>query len=142
MFAPSVATMNSTTHRQPRPVLVTLAVILLVIGTTVRFGFTFVNLGGNLSGNPLVYCIFAIIVSIPYLIIFFIFRGMNWARWTFLIVFGLALLALPRSLANLSDHSALDIVVYGVQVLLALIAAVALLSRPSVEWFRRQKKET
>ena len=131
--------MNATTHRRSRPVAVTVAVIVLTVSVTI--GFTRVLVGAHVD-KPAVYIVLALVVAVPYLIIWFIFCGKNWARWVFLLVFGLAMCALAVSIQPLLTQPPLDIALYCVRVFLCLIAASNLLLRPSVEWFRGNKNDT
>ena len=130
--------MDSTAHRRSRPRTVTLAVILLALGMTIRFVHIF---AGAHVDQPAACIVLALIVSLPYLVIWFISRGKNWARWIFLVVFGLALCSLTASVQRLLAQPVLDIAVYSVQVLLCFIAAAALLSHSSAEWFRELKND-
>ena len=119
--------------------IVTFAVILLTLGMTVRFIRVF---SGAHVDKPAVYLVLAVIVGVPYLIIWFIFLGKNWARWVFLVVFGMALCSLSVRVQQLLSLPVQEILVYSAQVLLCLIAAGALLSSTSVEWFRGKKNDT
>ena len=74
--------MNATTHRRSRPVAVTVAVILLAVSVTI--GFTRVLVGAHVD-KPAVYIVLALVVAVPYLIVWFIFCGKNWARWVLIL---------------------------------------------------------
>jgi hypothetical protein len=119
--------------------LVTFAVILLTLGMTIRFTYVFSSAHVE---KPVTYVVLAVVIGVPYLVIWFIFLGKNWARWAFLVVFGMALCSLSASIQRLLAQTAWGIVVYSAQVLLGLIAAVALLSDSSANWFRQMKNDT
>src|SRR5689334_15259791 len=125
--------MSANLQRSSRPMIVTFAVILISIGMTTRIFHVFSSAHVE---KPAFYLALMTVVSIPYLIIWFIFLGKNWARWVFLVVFGFGLLS---SLARVHQWGSLpvrEIVVYCVQALLCAVAAVALLSTTAVDWFR------
>lgn len=117
--------------------MVTFAVILLVLGLTVRFIHV---LSGAHIEKPLVYVVLGVVAAVPYLIIWFIFLGKNWARWLFLVVFGLALCSLSVRFQELLSLPAEEIGAYCAQLFLYTTAACALLSTTSGEWFRRNKE--
>lgn len=131
--------MSANPQHRSRPLIVTFSVILLTIGMTVRFMHVF---SGAHVDKPIVYLFLAVLVGVPYLIIWFIFLGKNWARWVFLIVFGMALCSLSFRVQQLLSLPAQEILAYSAQLLLCLIAAGALLSSTSVEWFRGKKNDT
>jgi hypothetical protein len=112
---------------------VTFAVILLLLGMTIRFITVF---SGAHVRQPGAYAVLAVLVGIPYLIIWFIFQGKNLARWVFLVVFGLALCSLSVNLQKLFSLPVEQAIGYTVQVMLCLTAAAALLSSASANWFR------
>ena len=131
--------MSVTPQRGPRPMIVIFAVILLTLGMTVRFIPVF---AGARVEKPTVYLIMAVVVGIPYFIIWLIFLGKNWARWVFLVVFGMALCSLATRFQELLSLPAKEVAAYIAQVLLFLVAAGALLSSTAVEWFRGKKNDT
>jgi hypothetical protein len=124
--------MDNPTHQSLRPVTVTIAVVLLSVSAPI--GVIKVAVGAHLD-NPLTYVVLAVILGVSALMIWLIFRGKNWARWVFIVLFALGLLLLPRSIQRLQTHSNFDVVVYCVQLLLQLVAAVALCLRPARQWF-------
>src|SRR5438128_1817850 len=110
-----IARMNSTTHQRSRPVAVIVAVILLAIGMTIRFMHVFGDTDAHVD-KLAIYIFLALLVSVPYLVMWFIFRGKNWARLVFFVVFGLALCSIPISIQRLLTQPVLDIAVYCVQL--------------------------
>ena len=131
--------MDSATHTRSRPPAVTLAVILLTVGMTA--GVLRGVIGVHFS-KPVLWLLLAAVAVVPYLVIWFIFRGKNWARWVFLIMFVLAICSLSVSPQRLLAQSAFDIILYCGRLLLGLIAAGALFSPSSTEWFRGNKNES
>jgi len=131
--------MSANPQRRARPMIVTFAVIILILGMTIRFVHVFSGAHVDKQGA---YLFLAVLVGIPYLIIWFIFLGKNWARWVFLIVFGMALCSLSVRVQQLPSVSAEEMVTYGAQVLFCAIAAVALLSGTAVDWFREKNNDT
>jgi len=91
---------------------------------------------GAQLNNPLTYLVIAVILGVSALMIWLIFRGKNWARWVFIFLFALGLLLSPRSIQRLQTQSSFDVLVYCVQLLLQLVAVVALCLRPARQWFR------
>jgi len=132
--------MDSATHRGSRPKAVSVAVYLLALGTTIGFAWAFADANfGEI--RPITYLLLSPIIAIPYVVIWFIFRGKNWARWLFLVVFGLALCSLAASFQQLLTLPILDIVVYSARMLAGFIAAVILVEPSSSKWFRASKND-
>jgi hypothetical protein len=124
--------MDTPTRQNLRPAAVTVAVVLLSVSAAL--GIINVAVRTRLA-NPLNYVGIAVILGISALMIWLIFRGKNWARWVFLVVFALGLLLSPSSIQRLQTHSSVDVVVYCAQLLLQLAAAIALCLRPARLWF-------
>src|SRR3954465_14045866 len=124
--------MQNQPHKGSRPITVTFAVVLLSMSTVLAI--IRMAVGAHLD-NPLTYAVLGVVLGVSALMIWLIFRGRNWARWVFIILFALGLLLSPRSIQKLQTHSSFDVFFYCVQLLLQLAAAVALCLRPSREWF-------
>jgi RsiW-degrading membrane proteinase PrsW (M82 family) len=124
--------MDNSTRQSSRPVAVTIAVVLLSV--TAATGIIKMAVGAHLD-NPLTYVVLAVILGVLSLMIWLIFRGKNWARWVFIVLFALGLVLSPRSIQRLQAHSTFDVVFYCIQMLLQLGAAVALCLRPARQWF-------
>ena len=132
--------MDSALHQSSRPKAVLVALHLLALGTTI--GFASAIAGAHSSEiRPIAYLLLSPIIAIPYVVIWFVFRGKNWARWLFLIGFGLALCSLAASFQELLTLPTLDIVVYSARMLAGFIAAVILVEPSSVKWFRAPKND-
>src|SRR6266699_3429233 len=101
--------MSANPQRPARPMIVTFAVILLTLGMTIRFIHVFSDAH---VVTPVVYLVLALMIGVPYLVIWFIFLGKNWARWVFLVVFGMALCSLSVSVQRLLALPAQEIAVY------------------------------
>jgi len=118
-------------NQNSRPITVKVAVIFLLVS----IGVLFVKIAiGAHWDNPLTYVVVALIASVPLLFVWFIFRGKNWARWIFLILFAIGLLLSLPSIRQ--PHSTLNLAFFWTQSVLQLVAAIALILRPSNEWFR------
>ena len=131
--------MSANSQRSSRPTIVTFAVILLTLGMTIRFLHVF---SGAHVGHLAALLFLAPVVAIPYLFIWFIFLGKNWARWVFLVMFGLAMCSLSVRVQRLLSLPAGDIAAYCAQVFLCAVAAISLLSSTAVDWFRGKKNDT
>ncbi len=126
--------MKDTVHRSSRPIAVTLAVALLAVsGVSSVAGI--VAPGVNL-GNPLSYVVLGIMVGVPTLLIWLIFKGKNWARWVFLVLYAAGLLFSPLSFQRWRAYSHWAATFYCLEMLLLLASAVALCLRPARRWFR------
>jgi hypothetical protein len=124
--------MDKSIPQRSRPGAVTVAVVLLCISVVAGLIKAF---GRAKLDNPFTYVLLAVIVGVQALIIWLIFRGKNWARWVFIVVFALGLLVSPWSIQRLLTHSRLDLVLYCIQLTLQLGAAVALCLGPARQWF-------
>jgi hypothetical protein len=137
-----ITRMNATTQGRSRPMVVTFAVILLFLGMTIRFVSIFSAAHVRIRSLA-AYIVLAAVISLPYVVIWLIFLGKNWARWIFLVVLGMAVFSLPFvSVQRLMTLPADAIAVYAVQVLCLLTAAIALLSNSSVAFFCGGKNDT
>jgi hypothetical protein len=94
--------MDIQTNRASRPSQVTVAITLLTISSVL--GSIKMGIGAHLD-NPLTYVVLAVVLALMFLLIWLIYRGKNWARWMFMVVFVLGLLVSPRSLQRLIAHS-------------------------------------
>lgn len=126
--------MKQTDHRSPRPAAVAFAVLLLVV--SVAIGFVILVAPGVNMANPSSVVVLGCIVAIPALLIWLISQGKNWARWVFLVQFGLSLLLVPRCLSRLETYSGLYVVSFCLMLALTLTAAGALCLPGSRRWFR------
>src|SRR3954471_7460068 len=103
------------THQSSRPPAVTVAVVLLSVSLAIAI--IKMAVGARLD-NPLTYVLLLIILGVSALMIRFISRGKNWARWVFIVLFALGLSLSPRSIQRLQNHSGFDVVFYCAQALL------------------------
>jgi hypothetical protein len=124
--------MENPTNQSSRPAAVIVAVVMLSLSALIAT--IKIAVGAHLD-KPLTYVVLAVILGIPALMIWLIYRGKNWARWVFIVMFALGLLFLPSSIQTLQTHSSFDLAIYCVQLLLQLVAAVALCLRPARLWF-------
>ena len=124
--------MTITTNQNSRPVTVKIAVIFLLIS----IGIAIVQIAPRAHwSNPLAYVAFTLIIGLPLLFVWFIFQRKNWARWVFLIMFGLSTLLSFRSFHLLNGHPILTLLFF-THTTLQLVAAIALLLQPSNNWYR------
>ena len=126
--------MGDLKNQSLRPAAVTFAVALLSVSTAI--GIVKVAASAHLD-NPLTYIVLAGLLAVSALMIWLIFSGKNWGRWTFIVLFGVGLLLSPRSLHRLRSHSNFDVLFYLVQLVLQLAAAIALCLPPVTRWFQR-----
>jgi len=125
--------MSITTNQNTRPVTVRVAVISLL--TSMAIVIVTLAVRAHWS-NPLAYVSFTLIVGVPLLFLWFIYQGKNWARWVFLVVFALGLLSSLASFHLPKTHTTITLVLFCIHSVLQLVAAIALLLRPSNDWFR------
>ena len=84
--------------------------------------------------NPLTYVAIPVVLSVPLLFVWFIFRGKNWARWIFLVLFALGLLLSIRDIQQ--PHSTVTLAFFFAQSVVQLVAAIALILPASNKWFK------
>jgi hypothetical protein len=125
--------MTITTNQNPRPVTVRVAVIFLLISMAI----VIITIAGRTHwSDPRAYVGFMLIVGVPLLFVWLIYQGKNWARWVFLVMFALGLLFSLRSFHLPKAHTTVTLVLFCIHSVLQLVAAIALLLRPSNDWFR------
>jgi len=125
--------MTITPKQGSRPTTVTVAVIILLISIVV--GTIAIPFVGHFK-NGLSYIFVAVFVSVQLLFVWFISLGKNWARWIFIVSLALGLLMSFWTFRQLQAHSTAYLTFFYTQTVLHSVAAIALLLRPSNDWFR------
>jgi hypothetical protein len=122
-------------HLAARPTAVKLAVGLLAFSAAIDVIRQIVAYHPHLSRDPEFYFSSVFAIGMPLTILYFVFRGKNWARWLTIsmIVLG-TILPIP-----LHYHVHLSFYIY---TLLNFIAAAALFESSSNAWFASSKKAT
>lgn len=125
--------MTITAKQDSRPATVKVAVIILLFSIGIgTMGIPFV---GHFK-NSLSYIFIAVVVCVQLLFVWFISLGKNWARWIFIISLALGLVMSFSTFRQLQAHSTLYLTFFYTQTVLHSVAAIALLLRPSNDWFR------
>lgn len=126
-------------HLAARPLTVKLGVALLVISEVAYFVQAALGRYSSQSGNFDTYLITAITFAfrfcLPPLVIYFAFRGHNWARWTLLFAIVLGLITEPWNFSNLRLDS--GICLYSI---VDIASMVLLFQRASSQWYKGRKK--
>ena len=101
--------MKTTEDKNGRPLVVTLAVVYLAVA----FGAGLVrDIQGAQSFDFRFGCVFAVMLILEAVILWFIFRGKNWARWLWLAILVLGVMSSwPKFILRIHDYSASVIVV-------------------------------
>jgi hypothetical protein len=129
--------MNTNTHRGPRPLVVNLALIILLVS----FGVSLASRLARAEWNGLFLCVKygseLIMLLLP---LWFIFRGKNWARWLLVaLAFSGFCFRLPQLIQQFDGHSVGWVVAYRWHSLIEAVALVALFLPSSNRWFRGNK---
>jgi hypothetical protein len=128
--------MNITTHRGSRPLAVKIAVGFLAASGGTDLVLRTIWHHSHHSDDSDFYVSLAVVFIILSLLLYFLFRGHNWARWVVLstLVVGTILSLVP----HFQRHSGL----YFLYLLMNTVAIVALFRRPSGQWFRGKSNDT
>ena len=131
--------METNLHKSSRPLAVNLALILLLInlGTALAQQAIGADWRGADWSNPLVYVKWGSELFMIAALLWFIFRGKNWARWL-LVVFACAGLcfSVPQLIQDFGAHSLSWVVDYFQRNLISAVALIALFLPSSSQWFR------
>lgn len=129
--------MNITAHQHSRPLTVKIAVCLLVVSAGTDFVLRALRYQSHPSDQPGFYFSLVVVAIILSVLLYFLFRGYNWARWLVLldIVVGtIQALAFPHRY-HLGWY-------FASTTLINTAVVVALFVRPSNQWFRGETVET
>ena len=78
--------------------------------------------------------------ALRFALLWFVFRGMNWARWLFVALFLLGLIRIQELSKVFLGEWTFDTVFFVLQLLVRVCAVVLLLSQPASEWFREKPR--
>jgi hypothetical protein len=87
--------------------------------------------------NRFTYLTFPLVESFWVLLLWFIYRGKNWARLLLVGLVCFRLLVVVGAIPRMSGISMLQVASLGLQVILQVTAMLLLLSRAATKWFRK-----
>ena len=127
--------MNITTHRGARPLAVKIAVGLLAASCGIDLVLKTIWYHSHHSDDSDFYVSLAVVFTILSLLLYFLFRGRNWARWVVLFMFIIGIIL--SLVLHVQRHSGL----YFIYLLMNTVAIVALFRSPSSQWFRGEAND-
>lgn len=122
--------MDISGHRGSRPLAVKISVCLLAVSGGTDLVRQIAWYRAHPSGDPGFYFSLVLVIVFLSVLLFFLFRGHNWARWLVVIdiVLGVILSLVVR-------HGHQQVVWYFAFTLINTVAVLALFLPPSNQWF-------
>jgi len=125
--------MQATLRSGQRPIQVNVALVLWTIGA----GLNLIEWALEADWRDWVtYPVFVILLMLSALLLWFIYRRQNWARWLVVGLVAFRTLLLLRAIHRTEDISLRQAASLGSRTLFQLAPAILLFSRPATTWFR------
>ena len=93
------------------------------------------------TGKPRITIVILIPTLLPAFVLWMIHRGQNWARWTFIIPLGIALLIMPWTIQRFIASSHFSMLRYCLHMGFQLGAAMLLLLPAANRWFQKERSQ-